>query len=97
MKKNEEELDSISSCNLAECFEIWNDMRGQFPTQFQSHLTKRADLAVQDCMLAANVLDHRFGGKNLMPIELTRAKAFIKKELTQYLAKEPMELNVLKW
>ena len=83
-------------CNLAECFEIWNDMRGQFPTQFQSHLTKRADLAVQDCMLAANVLDHGFGGKNLMPIELTRAKAFIKgldasvtAELTQYLAKEP--------
>ena len=53
-------------------------------------------MAVGDCMLAANVLDHRFAGKALMPVELTRAKDYIKgldssvaSALTLFLAKEP--------
>ena len=82
-------------CYLSERFEIWHELREAFPAEFQQFLCKRIEMAFDDCMMAANLLDHRFCGRNMMPVELTKAKNFIKAielgltpELTLYMAKE---------
>ena len=53
---------------LGECLEICNEQRDQVLTQSQHVLAKRSKMRLLDCTLAANVLDYRFAGSNLMPV-----------------------------
>ena len=65
-------------CYLSECFKSWHELREAFPAEFQQFFCKRMEMAFDDCMLPANLLDHRFCARNMMPVELTQANNFIK-------------------
>ena len=74
---------------------VWHELKDKVPTQFQLSLANRLKIGLEDCTLAANILDHRFAGSNLSPVEFTSCKDYLKSlepticfDLTQYLAKE---------
>ena len=57
--------------------EIWQSIGLNTPEEYVEILEKRRKMAVTPVMLAANLLDHRYCGSNMSPIEVQEALAYI--------------------
>ena len=66
-----------NDCCLGEAYEIWQSIGLNTPEEYVEILEKRRKLAVTPVMLAANLLDHRYSGSNMSPIEVQEALAYI--------------------
>ena len=66
-----------NDCCLGEAYEIWQSIGLNTPEEYVEILEKRRKMAVTPVMLAANLLDHRYCGSNMSPIEVQEALAYI--------------------
>ena len=62
---------------MGEAYEIWQSIGLNTPEEYVEILEKRRKMAVTPVMLAANLLDHRYCGSNMSPIEVQEALAYI--------------------
>ena len=86
-----------SNCTLSESVEIWLKLRQKVPKFAGGYnLVHERSLQALECpfFLLANVLDHRYAGKNLSPEEVSKAREFasslgpeVGTALTLYLAR----------
>ena len=81
-------LDRFQSdcCTIGEAYEIWRKIAQQTPDQFAIHLEKRRKMAINPVVLAANLLDHRYTGNELSPLEVQEAMEYIGEMDELYLA-----------
>ena len=71
--------DRATIATAAECWlKLTDDIRGLQNDQFLKAAEKRRKEALaNDCLLAANLLDHRYKGQRLCPDDLTRASEYV--------------------
>ena len=83
-----DELDRFQSdcCTIGEAYEILRKIAQQTPDQFAIHLEKRRKMAINPVVLAANLLDHRYTGNELSPLEVQEAMEYIGEMDELYLA-----------
>jgi hypothetical protein len=84
------------SCTIGECYEIWHSLASEIPDEYVEHLQKRRKMGISPVMLAANLLDPRFAGAHMDPIEVGEAISYLKDineaslgEVTKYMARHP--------
>ena len=82
----------VDSCPLGEFFEIWLDLRSDFPEKYIHKITNRSD--VSPIFYVASILDHRFHGSRMDPTEVAKGLSYICEsiqnlvpEVINYLAK----------
>ena len=81
---------------LGDVCESWDNLCTAAPSQFQEVVSKRSKQALSDVVLAANLLDSRYYGEKLNPVETKQAIDYVKTakpdclpSLMKYVAKEP--------
>ena len=91
-------LDKLQSdtCTVGSVFQIWNEVCVGSPAEYAEKVAKRAKAALSPEILAANLLDHRYGGKDFNKVETASAIEYlneidngIMRDVTNYMAKEP--------
>ena len=90
-------LDKLQSdkCTIAVCVNIWHELSENTPDEFMLKLSKRRKMALPDVFYAANLLDHRFRGAKLSPVEVAAGMSYISSvneaclpQVTKYLGYE---------
>ena len=78
---------------LADTFDLWKAVLEDVPVEYSLLIAKRVEMALTSVVYAANLLDHRYNGKTLSPLETATAVEYLKEmfgeailpELTKYM------------
>ena len=73
-------LDTLQSdqCTLSATFTLWKNVLSSAPIQYADCVSKRSEMPLTGITFAANLLDHRFHGNDMNPVETASAVDYIK-------------------
>ena len=73
---------------LADTFDLWKAVLEDVPVEYSLLIAKRVEMALTSVVYAVNLLDHRYNGKTLSPLETATAVEYLKEKFGEAILPE---------